>query len=415
MYSGAVAAAVYRAIEALRPERVVLLAFPHRGGLRGVAAPDAEAIETPIGAAAIDPHFGGFPLIDERRVCDHSFEIQLPFLQKTAPEALLTPLYVGALDSSERAEAADKLAALWRPGIVFVASSDFTHYGQSFGFTPFSPSRAAEGGLRDLDTDCIEATGALDSRRFLERLAENGATVCGASPIALLLDTLRRIDAGMYEATLDYQTSGELTGDFQHSVSYAALGFFPRASFDVDAACRDALLDSVTATLSHLRATGEKQAFPAEGPPALGARRGIFVTLSRGDELLGCMGSLAGRSTLAEDAAQLALAAALDDPRFRPAATVEGPVDVEVSLLTPFRRVNGPDEISIGKHGVFLRLGGHAGLLLPQVAAERGWNADEFLVALTRKSSLGPNAWHDPKARLYVFEAQVFSRERAVP
>jgi MEMO1 family protein len=415
LYSGAVAAAVYRCLEQVKPERVVLLAFPHRGGLRGVAAPDVDAVATPLGAVAIDASFGGFPLTGEQRVCDHSFEIQLPFLQKAAPQALVTPLYVGRMDAGERSAAADALARLWRPGTVFVASSDFTHYGRSFGFTPFPPARAAEGGLRDLDTDCIEAAGTLDSGRFLDRLEQNGATVCGTDPIALLLDIVRRLDPGMYQATLDYQTSGELTGDFHHSVSYAALGFFPRAAFDVDAACREALLDSVATTLCRLRASGEKRVFPAEGSPALAARRGVFVTLRQGEELLGCMGNLAGRAALAEDVAQLALAAAMEDPRFRPAASVAGPIDIEISLLTPFRGIRGAGDVLIGRHGVFLKLGGHAGLLLPQVASEREWDAAEFLLALTRKCSLGPNAWRDPKARLYVFEAQVFSRDRAVP
>jgi AMMECR1 domain-containing protein len=76
--------------------------------------------------------------------------------------------------------------------------------------------------------------------------------------------------------------------------------------------------------------------------------------------------------------------------------------------------VRGPEDISAGRHGVFLKVGGHAGLLLPQVASERDWDAGQFLLALTRKASVGPTAWRDPKARLYVFEAQVFSRDRAV-
>ena len=342
MYSGAVAAAAYRAIEQLRPERVVLLGFPHRGGLRGVAAPDVEAVATPFGEVVVDPLFGGFPVVDEQRVCDHSFEIQLPFLQKAAPQALVTPLYVGRMDAAGRGAAADALAGLWRPGTVLVASSDFTHYGRSFSFTPFPPDRAVAGRLRDLDTECIEAAGTLDSARFLDVLDNNGATVCGTDPIALLLDILHRLDPGMYVATLDYETSGELTGDFRQSVSYAALGFFPRAAFDVDEVCREALLDSVAATLGHLRASGEKRPVSAAGSPALAARRGLFVTLRQDDELLGCIGNLAGRNTLAEDAGQLALAAALEDPRFRPAAGVAGPIDIEVSLLTPFRRIIRP-------------------------------------------------------------------------
>ena len=233
-YSGAVAAAVYRSLESLNPERVVVLAFPHQGGLDGVAAPDVDAIATPLGEAAIDPAFGGFPLVPDSRVCDHSFEIQLPFLQRAVPRARITPLYAGRLSADSRAAAAQALAACWRPGVVFVASSDFTHYGRSFGFTPFPPDGAVAGHLQELDYECIEAAATLDSARFLETLERNRATVCGSGPIALLLETLRRLDGELYQDTLDYQTSGELTGDYRHSVSYAALGWFPRPSFDLD-------------------------------------------------------------------------------------------------------------------------------------------------------------------------------------
>jgi hypothetical protein len=408
-YSGAVAAAVYRSLEGLNPERVVVLAFPHQGGLDGVAAPDVDGIATPLGETAIDPAFGGFPPAPDARVRDHSFEIQLPFLQRAVPRARITPLYVGRLSAESRAAAADALAACLRPGVALVASSDFTHYGRSFGFVPFPPDRAAAGGLQELDTECIEAAATLDSGRFLETLEGNRATVCGSGPIALLMETLRRLNAEAYLDTLDYQTSGELTGDYKHSVSYAALGWFPRASFDLGERDRAALLESASRTLEDLRGTGRSRAIPATGgSPALQARRGMFVSLHQGGELLGCVGNIAGHGPMAEEAGELTLAAALEDPRFRPAARVSGPIQIEISALTPFRRIFGAAQCRVGTHGLFLKLGGHSGLLLPQVAAERGWQAEEFLEAVARKSGLGKHAWRDPKARLYVFEAEVF-------
>jgi AmmeMemoRadiSam system protein A len=124
--------------------------------------------------------------------------------------------------------------------------------------------------------------------------------------------------------------------------------------------------------------------------------------------LLGCVGNCWGRGSLAEDVTDLTRAAALDDPRFRPAASVSGPIEIEISVLTPFRRIWNAAQCVVGKHGLFLKLGSHAGLLLPQVAAEHGWTTDEFLQAVSRKATLGPRAWRDPQAKLYVFEAQVF-------
>ena len=249
-YCGAVAAAVYRSLSLDPPERIMLLAFPHRGGLSGVAVPDVASISTPFGDVPIDP--APFPCLPEARLCDHSFELQLPFLQKVAPRARITPLYIGRMDAAGRERAASQLAAVWRPGTVFLASSDFTHYGRDFGHVPFPADSEIAERLRALDHQYMDAAGSLDSTLFLETLAQHDATVCGAAPIALLLDTLRRLPGEpVYEYTLDYQTSGDRTGDFKHCVSYAALGYFPRSAYDLDAADGEVLLDAACDTLAH--------------------------------------------------------------------------------------------------------------------------------------------------------------------
>src|SRR5262249_52241765 len=152
-----------------------------------------------------------FPVTQEWRVCDHSLEIQLPFLQLAAPDARITPLYVGSLEAPQRHEAARKLASIWRPGVVFLASSDFTHYGRSFGFEPFPNDPLVQGRLRELDFECIDAAASVDAERLLEILEKTGATICGAEPIALLLEILRHLPgSGVYQNLLDYQTSGEI-------------------------------------------------------------------------------------------------------------------------------------------------------------------------------------------------------------
>ena len=412
-YSGTVAAAVYRSLAQQRPERIVLLAFPHHGGLSEVAAPNVKRISTPLGEVDVDSDFAGFPRVPEDQVCDHSFEIQLPFLQNAVPGVAVTALYVGRLDGAARREAGAKLAEAWQPGTVFIASSDFTHYGRRFGYTPFPADRDIAASLRELDFDCIDAAGSLDSALFLETIEERSATVCGTGPIALLLDVLRALGVdGVYQSVLDYQTSGEIEGDYRHSVSYAALGYFPRSSFDLDEADRTSLLDAAEATLKRLRDTGERDPLVAAGSAALSALRGAFVSLHHREELLGCVGNRGGRP-LAEEIGELTLAAALDDPRFRPAADQTGPIDIEISVLTPSRRIRDIDEFQIGRHGASLRLGRNSGLLLPQVAPKRQWTTEDFFRALARKSVLLPHLWRDPQARLEIFEAQIFARRQA--
>ena len=411
-WSGTVAASVYRAIQQQQPEQVILLAFPHRGGLGRVATPDVEAIRTPFGDVAIDHSFARqFPATPEWRVCDHSFEIQLPFLQRTAPRARITPLYVGSMEERHRRDAAAVLANAWNPGVVFIASSDFTHYGRNFGFEPFPNDRHVQGRLRELDFECMDAASSLDAGRFLTALDRNGATVCGAEPISLLLEVLRRLPGAAYQTMLDYQSSGEITGDFAQSVSYAALGYYRAASFALDAADGAALLESAEATLGCLRRSHRREPVPPKnGSPALEARRGIFVSLHSGSELLGCIGNITGKESLAADTPEMTLSAALEDPRFHPATSASGPIDIEISVLTPLRQIRDESEFQVGVHGAFLSLAGRSGLLLPQVARDRDWSARDFLKALARKSGLWPDAWRDPKAKLYVFEAQVITR-----
>jgi MEMO1 family protein len=412
-YSGTTAAAVYRSIEQEPPDRVVVLAFPHQGGLRGVAVPEVASIATPLGEVKIGSDWNGaFPVMPEPRLCDHSFEIQLPFLQKVAPKVRVAPLYVGRMDAAERSAASERLAEAWRPGTVFLASSDFTHYGRGFGYLPFPADGEIAEHLEELDRECIDAAGSLDAGMFLETLEARRSNVCGTAPIALLLEVLRRLGGdGIYQYTLDYQTSGDRTGDYSHSVSYAALGYYPRHAFELQSADQEALLDAAHQTLQHLRSTGERRPSAACGSPAIDGHLGAFVSLHRGGELLGCLGNCQGKARLADEVPDLTLAAALDDPRFsQRAASVEGAIHIEVSVLTPMRRIRDIEEFCVGRQGATMRSGSRVGLLLPQVATERGWGAPEFWRALARKTGLGPRAWLDKKVRLDVFEAQVFGR-----
>ena len=99
----------------------------------------------------------------------------------------------------------------------------------------------------------------------------------------MLLDVLRRLSSGdLYLSTLDYQTSGELTGDWHHSVSYAALAFSSSVRpLRLEAEDHKVLLDSAAATLHALREKGSRQGVPAVGgSPALRAHRAAFVAAS---------------------------------------------------------------------------------------------------------------------------------------
>lgn len=132
-----------------------------------------------------------------------------------------------------------------------------------------------------------------------------------------------------------------------------------------------------------------------------------FVTLRSHGELRGCVGQIRSTGPLWESVRDMAEAAALRDSRFEPVASGELLV-IELSLLSPMFPIR-PDDIRIGVHGLHIRLGGAAGLLLPQVAVEWGWDPMEFVEHTCRKAGLPSDAWRDETAELQGFTAEHFS------
>lgn len=169
--------------------------------------------------------------------------------------------------------------------------------------------------------------------------------------------------------------------------------------------------------LSLARSTLEAQ-FRGEPPPRLasdrseifGESRALFVTLKRAGRLRGCIGTLAPEGDLARTVPKFALRAAFEDPRFPPLAPHElAECTIEISVLTPPRLVERLDEIVVGRDGLILEASGRRGLLLPQVATEWGFDRETFLSELSQKAGLPPGAWRDPEARVFSFQAEVFS------
>ncbi len=405
-YSGTVAAAAYRHIAERRPKRIVLLGFSHRGGIKGIAVPNVDEISTPLGVTQIDVEAAS-AFQKDAGLCDHSVEIQLPFLTVVAPDAKVLPLYAGHLDEAERGAAASQIRELLDGDTVLIASSDLTHYGRDFGFVPFPHDELTGTRLSEMDAGTMKSAGSLDAGLFLDELGESGSTVCGYEPIALLLEVLSGIAGDeIFQETLDYQTSGEITGDYSHSVSYGALGYFPYRSFTVSDEASQNLMDSARRTLEHLRATGEQHPTAAASLSELDQRLPVFVTLYQSGELLGCIGQVRRLDGLRDSVPHLTLSAALEDDRFEPLRP-GSPVEIEISVLSPFKRIADPSPLIAGEHGGMIENVYSAGLLLPKVASERGWDRDQFLTALARKAGVGPDAYSDPGTHLSIFRAQV--------
>jgi AmmeMemoRadiSam system protein A len=143
--------------------------------------------------------------------------------------------------------------------------------------------------------------------------------------------------------------------------------------------------------------------------PSLNAQGGAFVTLHKNGRLRGCIGRFTSEAPLTDTVQEMARAAAFEDPRFPPLKAEEmDDIDLEISVLTPMTQIEDPEEIQVGRDGVYIVQGPHRGVLLPQVATEQGWDRQTFLEQTCRKAGLGGDCWRDPRTQIYRFSANVF-------
>ncbi len=165
------------------------------------------------------------------------------------------------------------------------------------------------------------------------------------------------------------------------------------------------------AVLAHLEGK------PVPEPAAQGALaevRGAFVTLHARGELRGCVGTFQPTESLARTVARMAVAAASDDPRFPAVEPREVPeLDIAISALGPRQPLPDPRAVRVGTDGLLVRRGWHRGALLPKVAVENGWGAEEFLKHVCLKAGLPARAWQEPGTELEVFQAEEFGEEPA--
>lgn len=144
--------------------------------------------------------------------------------------------------------------------------------------------------------------------------------------------------------------------------------------------------------------------------PALTRPSGAFVSLHTHDgDLRGCIGSIQPVAPLCQAVSSNAIHAAFRDPRFHPLRRDElTRIHIEISVMSPVEPVTDFDTIEVGRDGLIVTRGGRAGLLLPQVATENGWDRETFLAQTCAKAGLPPGSWRLPDCRVERFSAEVF-------
>jgi len=211
VYSGDIAASAYGSLGKIMTcvQRFVLLGPSHRHGFRGLAVPSTDAFSTPLGEMRVDTAavraLLKLPMVvgsDVAHSDEHSLEVQIPFLQRINPAALLVPIVAGEATAAEVETVID---AVWGgPETLVIVSSDLSHYH-------------SYGTAREMDA--LTARAILDCRDDL-----SGDQACGCVGVNGLDRVARR--RGMRTELLDLRNSGDTAGDRRRVVGYAAFGFY---------------------------------------------------------------------------------------------------------------------------------------------------------------------------------------------
>jgi hypothetical protein len=410
-YSGWVAGAGFKQLEGQSIRTVILLGASHRAFFEGIAVFDQGAWETPLGKTPIDeelakklvsPNEGTFANSLAHRE-EHSLEVQLPFLQTVLPQVKIVPILIGQPTNETLASLSQKIADNLGPPILLLVSSDFSHY-PSYDIANKVDKKTIQAIVSGKAENLEKSLTQIESQHYpgLDTCA------CGYQAILVALQVAEKLNNIDFEE-IKYANSGDITGEKEKVVGYAAIAGWRRSnSFrgEALALARQTLETHLSGLpLPTLRLGGEG------GPisPTLSKPLGAFVTLEKNGELRGCIGEFEPKEPLWRVIQKMSIAAATEDPRFPKVTAEELPdIKIEISVMTPRKKIDNWEKIRLGVDGVVVQYGNRGGTFLPQVATETGWSLEEFLSQLcSQKAGLPPHCYKNPTVSLYTFEVQI--------
>lgn len=418
VYSGPVAAYAYKLIEGKTFDSVVVVAPSHRSIFKGASLYDRGGYKTPLGLVPIDTELSKkmmekrkeLQFLPEVHSQEHSLEVQIPFLQVVLKSFKLVPIVMEPYWSWETCQSlASAIAeAVKGKNVLLVASTDLSHF--------HSYDKAVE-----LDKIVLNHIERFDPEGLNRDLKKGRCEACGGGPLISIMLAAKALGANKGKA-LKYLNSGDVTGDRSRVVGYAAGVFYKagvgiekmkeekRAGVDLGLNAQEKKsLHHIAKTVIENKVRGKAvPEFKIESP-ILKENRGAFVTIQKRGQLRGCIGYIEGHGPLHKTIEEMAEAAAFRDPRFTPVTEKELPeIEIEISVLTPLKKIIDVNEIQVGKHGIIIKKGGFSGVLLPQVATDYGWDRKTFLEHTCQKAGLPPNAWKDKDTEIYIFSADIF-------
>lgn len=424
VYSGSIASAAFRLLQPNAIKRVIILAPSHFIAFNGVALPSFNKYALPTGQIQLDTKAINelqkninFHFNDSAFNPEHSAEIQMPLIHFYLPQAHIIPLIIGNLLPEAINDVVKALLPLINQQTVVIVSSDLTHYGAPFSYTPFAENILLN--VRQLDSKILDAIQENDNALYQNLLYETQATICGRVPIAILLKLLQYNAFGNSITRLvAYGSSAEKEENSDRLVSYGSLIVTQETENNsLNMQEKNSLLRYARDILTNsFKKTINNDLLKPIVTPELKKLKGAFVTLytiKNGKRTLrGCIGRINAIMPLYQVVADMTLASAFHDSRFTPVKEEElDQLLIEISVLTPPHPVKSYKDIILNKHGIILTLDSSSALFLPRVPKEFGMSFEQTLAELSKKAGLKENDWKSPKAQFQVFESLDFEEE----
>jgi len=424
MYSGGVAAYGFKTVSRQVYKTIVILAPSHYVTFDGISIWEEGGFQTPLGIVEVDDGFTKELIAANEKFyftpqvfdTEHSLEVEIPFLQKTFKDFKIVPVIMGQPSFELLKDFAKTLGSIIgnRKDVLIVVSTDLSHYHDDVF-------------AREMDRRSIEAMKNLNAEQIWKECRSRTMEMCGFVPVTAAL--LYAKQKGLNETDiLHYANSGDVSGDMDRVVGYTSIVIYGNGNKQKDNTSgqentkeksaftleqKRKLVNIARNTIDRYIKTGKKFDVKVTDE-RLQQREGAFVTISKEGYLRGCIGNIIGQGPLYLTVRDMAIASATQDPRFSPVKPEElDDINIEVSVLSKPHVITNINEIKLGVHGVIISRGPlHRGVFLPQVATGTGWSGEEFLSRLSsQKANLPADAWKDPKTKIEIFTAEVFSEK----
>lgn len=413
IFSGQVAASAFNQIpDSAKFEKVFVLASSHQMRFKGASVYTSGNYKTPLGIVKVDKKLATtlakneiFAGTEKAHSFEHSLEVQLPFLQyRLGKNFLLVAIIIGSGEEHDCRLIASALESYFNKKNLFVISTDFSHY----------PSYDDAARVDKLTADAVISNNPQQMLNTLEANSKLGikglaTSMCGwASVLSLMYLTENK---PFSYKKVQYLNSGDnvLYGGKDRVVGYHAIAVYSQdEGFFLSEKEKETLLGIARRSLNNWYKIEKYTDSGLDISGVLLNKLGAFVSIYKGEELKGCIGQFNSEKALAHVVKEMVVSA-VNDRRFESPGKKElNEITIEVSVLSPLRKINSIDEIELGKHGIYIKSGYMSGTFLPQVATKTGWSLEEFLGHCSRdKAGLGWDGWKS--ADLFIYEAVVFS------